>query len=201
MFNKLKFPKVAALAIGGILSVAVLVMGFSVLQNASSRAEDQIPRDVVISDITSSSAKVSWTTGTKTQGVIEYGITPTSLNLLAPESESATAHESDLTLLSSGTTYYLQISIGGKKYDNAGVPWTFSTKGEGDTSETTTSPLKPSTRPTPISRVVIPNAGASTCDESDCTLIKAKLGKGCTTLDYVKCTKKISPTFAPLTTP
>ncbi|OGK21061.1 hypothetical protein A2866_01885 [Candidatus Roizmanbacteria bacterium RIFCSPHIGHO2_01_FULL_39_8] len=195
--NHIKIPRFLGYAVGGLLSVLILVFGFTMVQGVLTRAEDQVPRDVVISDITTSSAIINWATGTNTQGVIEYGVSPTTINQLAPEAESSSSHQLDLTLLSASTTYYFQISIGGKKYDNAGVPWTFSTKG---TDEVPTS-LSPSTRPTPISRVVIPNVENS-CPETDCEKIKLKLGNGCTTQDYIKCVKeKSAPTFAPLTTP
>ncbi len=192
-----RIPKIPAIAIGSILSLILVIMGFSFLR--SGRAEDQAPRDVVVSDVTTNSAKISYATGTRTQGVIEYGVSPTALNLLAPESESDTNHEVELTLLTEAATYYFQISIGGKKYDNAGVPWTFSTKSS-DSSLSADEELTPTTRPTPVSRVVIPNPENS-CDEVSCEKIKLKLGKGCNTQDYIRCIKKASPTFAPLTTP
>ncbi len=197
--NKLKVPRFAAIAIGGVVSIVLLVTVFLVTQNLSIRAGDEAPRDVVVSDITSTSAKINWTTSAKTQGVVEYGTSPTTLNLVLPEAESTTDHEVELTLLQSGTSYYLQISIGGKKFDNAGVPWTFSTKGEGDDNPSLTPTS--STRPTPISTVVIPNPNESSCDEKICERIKLKIGQGCITQDYIKCLKNESPTFAPLTTP
>jgi len=193
-------PKLPAIIIGTVLSVLILIAGFMLLQGIPGRAEDTQPRDVVVSDVTANSAKISYATGIKTQGVVEYGISPTALNLLAPESESDTNHEVELTLLSEAATYYFQISIGGKKYDNAGVPWTFSTK-SADGSESEDLNLTPTTRPTPISRVIIPNPENSSCSETNCEKIKLKLGKGCNTQDYVRCLKRNSPTFAPLTTP
>ena len=198
--SNLKVSKFVGYAVGGLLSVVVVVFGFTTLQGVLTRAEDQVPRDVVVSDITPSSVKINWSTGTNTQGVVEYGISPTSLSQLAPETESTTSHQVELTLLSATTSYYFQISIGGKKYDNAGVPWTFSTKGSGEESNTT---LSPTARPSPISRVRIPNESEeNVCPERDCEKIKLKLGNGCTTQDYIKCVKeKSEPTFAPLTTP
>ena len=192
-------PKLPAIIIGTVLSVLILIAGFMLLQGIPGRAEDTQPRDVVVSDVTANSAKISYATGIKTQGVVEYGISPTALNLLAPESESDTNHEVELTLLSEAATYYFQISIGGKKYDNAGVPWTFSTKSS-DSSASEDINQIPTTRPTPVSRVVIPNP-ESACDEVSCEKIKLKLGKGCNTQDYIRCLKRTSPTFAPLTTP
>lgn len=197
----LKIPKLAAIAVGSILSIALLVIGISIVQNLSGRAEDQVPRDVVVSDLTTSSARITYTTGTNTQGVVEYGVSPTILNLLAPEGGSTTDHEVELTLLSAGTTYYSQISIGGKKYDNAGVPWSFTTKSSdsSDLEELISPSPTSSRRPTPV-RELTPNP-ESTCTETTCEKIKLKLGRGCTTQDYMKCIKRISPTFKPLTTP
>lgn len=187
-----KTTKFAAILIGGVLSVFVLVMGFSVMQRISGRAEDQVPRDVVI-ETTSSTAKISWTTATKTQGVIEYGASQTTLNSFAPETESDTNHSLELTLLTSGTTYYFQISIGGKKYDNAGVPWTFRTKENDDVPKVTSAVVN---KPTPISTIVI-RQPTSTCREIYCHDIKEKLGKGCSTQDYFLCIRKLTPTKTP----
>ena len=200
--NILRLPKLPAILIGIAISMFILVLGFMYLQGVPGRAEDQAPRDVVVSDITTNSVKINYATGIKTQGVVEYGVSPTSLNSLAPESESGLNHEINLTLLSESTTYYFQINIAGKKYDNAGVPWTFSTK-SADGSDSQDLNLTPSTRLTPISRVVIPNPEDGSCtNEVDCLKIKAKLGKGCNTQDYLRCLKRgTNPTFAPLTTP
>ncbi|OGK25520.1 hypothetical protein A2954_04665 [Candidatus Roizmanbacteria bacterium RIFCSPLOWO2_01_FULL_37_12] len=193
------FPKTPALITGIVLAFVMLIGGFMLVQLLPGRAADQQPRDVVVSDITTNSAKINFATGSKTQGVVEYGLTPTSLNLLAPESESDTSHELELTLLSEGTTYYFQITIGGKKFDNAGVPWTFSTKTSEslDSGKVSPSPIK---TPTSAVRVLISD-GPSPCEETVCEKIKLKLGKGCTTQDYMKCLKKNPPTQKPLTTP
>ena len=192
------FPKIPALIFGIFLAIIFLVGGFFVIQGLPGRAADEQPRDVVVSDITTNSAKISYATAAKTQGVIEYGVTPTALNLLAPESESITDHEMELTLLTKDSTYYFQISIGANKYDNAGVPWTFRTNASDADLESLEPPA--SLSPTPISRVVVPQAESS-CTESNCSQIKLKLGQGCTTQDYMKCIKRALPTQAPLTTP
>ena len=194
------FPKTPALIAGIVLSLLLLVGGFVLVQGLPGRASDEEPRDVIVSDITNNSAIISFATGSKAQGVVEYGLSPTTLNLLAPESEASTSHEVELTLLSEGATYYFQISIGGKKYDNAGVPWTFSTKAEGASSSNgalvspTRKPLSPTIR-------VLMTDGPSQCTETSCERIKLKLGKGCTTQDYVKCIKTRGPTQRPMTTP
>lgn len=187
----MRIPKPTAMLIGVIISLVLLGGGFFVLQRAS-RAEDKIPRDVVVSEITDNSAILRWTTAQKTQGVIEYGSTPTALTSFNPETESSTNHQVELTLLSRSTTYYFQISVDGKKYDNGGVPWTFTSKEAVEVEEeipTEAPKEKPPQAPTltPI---------RESCLESDCAKIKTKLGKGCTTQDYFRCIKRLTPTTA-----
>src|SRR3989338_5566126 len=122
-----KPSKLLAISIGVVISVFLIGLGYFML-NSISRADDSLPRDTIVSEITQNSAKIEWSTGVDAQGVVEYGTSPTSLNFFAPESEKAQEHSVDLTLLSPSTTYYFQIRVADKKYDNGGVPWTFTTK-------------------------------------------------------------------------
>jgi hypothetical protein len=131
----MKFPAInttatAKIAIGVVAGIVVVVGGFLVVQNVFTKAADAAPRDLIITSITSNTAKVAWTTDQETQGVIEYGSSPTSLNLFAPESQKAKSHSVEITLLSPSTSYYFQIRIGETKFDNGGVPWTFATKAQ-----------------------------------------------------------------------
>lgn len=189
-----KVLKIASIVIGTIIGLLLIVMGFQLFSGVFTRASDLEPRDVVVSNITQNSAKLSWATGVETQGVVDYGTTPTALNFFAPEPQKTKTHLLDLTLLSPSTSYYFQIRIGDKKYDNGGVPWTFTTKG----TEKSTTPLTPtptsSTQPTPtpVQTLQIPTTGTPVCSETDCAKIKEKLGKGCSTQDYFKCLKKLT---------
>ena len=99
-----------------------------------------------------------------------------------------------LTLLSPGTTYYFDIQVGDKKYDNGGIPWTFTTK-EIQKTQPSTIQTEPTVieedESTPTPTIVEDR----TCEETtDCEAIKAKLGQGCTTQDYFKCVKAATPT-------
>ncbi len=174
--------KLLPIAIGGVISLVLVVFGYFFMFNGviGSRASDSIPRDTVVSEISENSAKVVWATGQETQGVIEYGTSPTSLNFFAPESEKTLSHELDLTLLSPSTTYYFQIRIADKQYDNSGVPWTFTTKSPNSATETSVSP-------TPGSSAHFTTS--PTCNETDCEKIKEKFFTGCDTQDYIKCIK------------
>jgi len=205
-----KITKITSIFFGVVIAVVLGIMALN-MGGVFTRASDVEPRDVVISDITQNNAKISWVTGMETQGVVEYGTTPTALNFFAPEATKTKSHLVDLTLLSPQTTYYFQIRIGDKKYDNGGVPWTFATKGADtqqptnlpiETSQTPTSQPESNTNitPTPIQSLEIDNTSPTispnnlSCDETDCVKIKEKLGKGCSTQDYFLCLKKITPT-------
>ncbi len=201
--NNPKVAKFAAIFIGIIVFIGLLVLTFQLI---GTRAADVEPRDVVVSNIEKNSVKISWATGTDTQGVVEYGTTPTALNFFAPEAAKAKTHSLDLTLLSPSTTYYFDVRIGDKKFDNGGVPWTFTTRStEGSTVttptvapttaavSTPTTAVVGGTSPTPIQRLEIPDSSQG-CNETDCNKIKDKLGKGCSTQDYFKCVRALTPT-------
>jgi len=196
--NNPKLMKISSIGIGIVISILLIVMGFKVFSGVFTRAADFEPSDVVVSNIAENSSKLSWATGTDTQGVVEYGTSPTSLNFFAPEPAKTKSHSVDLTLLSPNTTYYFQIRIGDKKYDNGGVPWTFTTKDTQKSvvpSSAPTQAIVPVAKPTPIQTLEIPTTGTpQVCNETDCTKIKAKFGKGCNTLDYWKCMRKLTPT-------
>ncbi len=192
--NNPAIKKILAIIIG-IAVFAGLVFGYFAI--FGTRAADFQPRDVIISNIEKNSARTSWVTGVDTQGVVEYGTTPTALNFFAPEATKGKIHTLDLTLLSPNTTYYFDIRVGDTKYDNGGVPWTFTTKGAessvvAPTTEPTQAVSASQTTPTPFQKLKI--SDGTNCTETDCVKIKALLGKGCSTQDYFKCLKKLTPT-------
>lgn len=194
--NNPKVTKIAAIIIGIIIFIGLMVLTFQLI---GTRAADLEPRDVVVSNIEKNSVKISWATGSDSQAVVEYGTTPTALNFFAPEASKGKTHTLDLTLLSPSTTYYFDIRIGDKKYDNGGVPWTFTTKNTDESVTPATSPTPTTavtgstTSPTPIQTLQIPD-GSEACTETDCDAIKAKFGKGCSTQDYFKCVRALTPT-------
>lgn len=191
--NNPKLTKIIAIIIGIFVFIGLVFLYFSVF---GTRAADFEPRDVVVSNIEKNSVRTTWATGVDTQGVVEYGTTPTALNFFAPEATKGKTHSLDLTLLSPNTTYYFNIRIGDKKYDNGGVPWTFTTRGaESSVSSPTSVPTQAASQPTltPFQRLNISD-GTEECNETDCAKIKEKLGKGCSTQDYFLCLKKLTPT-------
>ncbi|MFA5770077.1 MAG: hypothetical protein WC894_01115, partial [Patescibacteria group bacterium] len=119
---------------------------------------------------------------------------PTALNFFAPESTKVKTHTIDLTLLSPSTTYYFDIRVGDTKYDNGGVPWTFTTKSAETSvvSTPTATPTQAVVQSTPVQTLKI--SDGTNCTETDCEKIKTLLGKGCSTQDYFQCVRKLTPT-------
>ncbi|MDO8610505.1 MAG: fibronectin type III domain-containing protein [bacterium] len=202
-----KILKITSIAIGTVIAILLLIVGFKVFSSVFTQASDTEPRDVVVSNMSENSVKISWSTDKDSQGLIEYGTSPTTLNFFAPEPQKIKIHSQDLTLLSPNTTYYFQIRIGDKKNDNGGVPWTFTTKGAntGDAGNAavvspvvipTTSAL-PTARPTSQHLEIPVPTFTSECSGVDCTAIKNLIGKGCNTQDYFKCLGKATPTPKP----
>ncbi len=164
----MKLPSIKAsagikISIGVVAGIVVVIGGFLLVQNVFTKAADTAPRDLIISGITTNTAKVAWTTDQEVQGVVEYGSSPTALNLFAPETQKQKNHTVQITLLSPATSYYFQIRIGETKYDNGGVPWTFSTKTSGTGSESPT-PLASSSAtiaPTPVTGILTPTPASA----------------------------------------
>jgi len=189
----LKLKKYLPIGIGALISVVILVLAFGVLQNFFTRASGEMPQNVVVSELTENQAKITWNTDVETQGLVNYGTSPNTLSFPAPETIKTQQHSVALTLLSPGTTYYFDIQVGDKKYDNGGIPWTFTTK----EIQKTQAPIP--TVEQEQTEVSTPTAVPTeeeerTCNEADCDVIKTKLGKGCTTQDYFKCVKALTPT-------
>jgi len=65
---------------------------------------------VQATNITLSSATITWTTNESTDNIVEYGTATTSLTSVAgSNADSTTSHSVSLSNLSSGTTYYYQV--------------------------------------------------------------------------------------------
>lgn len=184
--NKTKFLFFILTAFIGlpiIIFIIIATKGFI------TQASDAKPEDVVVIDITKSSATVTWVTSKKTQGVVEYGTNQTTLTFFGPEVESKNEHAVPLTLLTPATTYYFRFNIDGTIYDNEGVPWTFTTKTKDGTD------VVEAVKGISTKSFVEPEAsdeasmGPSTnnCVYTTCQEIQAHLGSGCSASDYFKC--------------
>gem|GEM_PF-1326555 len=176
--------------IGLTLFVGLPVIFFIIMaiQGFIASSGNDTPFDVTVSSITRSEAVIRWETDKKTNGTVEYGTSPTGQSSFAPEVRADRSHEVTLTLLAPSSAYYFQITINGKTYDNEGVPWTFTTKTKDGNdvieaikgvSTRVARDLEDATNEAKLVREV--------CTGSTCQEIQQKLGKGCTSTDYIRC--------------
>ncbi len=188
--NKLR---IMAISVGLLIALPLGSFLFFNSQSYFARASDELPRDVVVSNISKSSVTIVWTTEKETQAVVEYGLNPDELTLFSPELSAKQDHNAELTLLTPSTTYYFQIRLGDTVYDNAGVPWTFTTHsitGEDarDRVKGVNTQITPRITKTPEKDASDSgNLSTSNCTATDCDEIKNLLGKGCSARDYVQC--------------
>ncbi|MGB9911686.1 MAG: fibronectin type III domain-containing protein [Microgenomates group bacterium] len=113
------------------------------------------PENVQILNLQSNSATIVWRTNVPTQGAVVYGINPSSLSLIQPETALTTDHQVVLNNLLPATTYYFLIKIEDKNYDNNGQPYYFTTKPKEITSTPSPTPFVPSPTliPTPGEKI------------------------------------------------
>jgi len=74
------------------------------------------------------SATITWASDKNSVGIVEYGTTPASLLLRAPENEQTMSHSLTLSPLKANTNYYFRIRVGEEVFDNNGIPYSFKTK-------------------------------------------------------------------------
>jgi len=195
----MKRSKLIAIVIGSVLGLGLIAGGFLLMQTFT-RASSEKPLEVNQSEITNTSAKITWKTGNETVGtIVSYG---TSVDLANPQIQTADTplgkdHSAVLTLLSPNTTYYYVLGTD-KEYNNEGVPWSFITKAANETTaDLIVSPAPTATNSgalesgQPAPTVAVSNR-INTCKETNCAAIKAKLGKECSTQEYIKCIKAAS---------
>lgn len=185
---------VAAISIGVIAGIPLVLYMFFQLQGVFTRANDSAPRDVVIAGTTESTAIIHWYTDQQTQAVIMYGLSPSELTLVAPETTIENDHTVVIESLQPGTTYFFTIQIGGEVFTNGGTPWQFTTKGVGETgtAETPSGPSSETGNSGGSSGATRdPATGKPVCPvTNDCTVVQELLGKGCTSSDYIRCLQK-----------
>src|SRR3989344_5741120 len=109
-----------------VVSLGVMLLAGNRILSLLARAGGSPPENVQVSQVTTNTATISFTTVDSASSLIEYGTNPTSLTLFANDTD-ATSHQIMLSLLTPNTTYYFHIKMGENVYDNSGVPWSFTT--------------------------------------------------------------------------
>lgn len=194
-----KRSRLLGIGVGVMLSFLLLAaVSTAYFSGIFVSATNDSPTELIIRNVTDTTAEIYWTTQDETQGLIQYGTSASELTLLAPEVTAGKEHVQNLTLLQPSTTYYFRIKIGEKEFDNGGVPWTFGTKEEGvsgnktnTSSETTDSQALPTGMSNePTSAVGAQNEIGKCLTTTNCDEIKNLLGTVCQTSDYIKCLQK-----------
>jgi hypothetical protein len=177
--------KLIGIGVGLVLSFLLLTaISTAYMSGIFVSATNDSPTELIIRNVTDTAAQIYWSTQSETQGLVQYGTNPTELSLISPEVIGGKEHIVDLTLLKPNTTYYFNLRIGDKVFDNGGTPWTFATKLPGGADSTSTDSA-------PEAEVTSPANTSPTCPETDnCAVIRERLGQGCTTADYSKCLQK-----------
>jgi hypothetical protein len=91
------------------------------------------PKDIRASNLSDTSATVSWVTEDATSTFVSWGETQGSLDKIEDESDTDQkfyTHSIILTGLKPDTTYYYKINSEGTNFDNNGLPWQITTGSE-----------------------------------------------------------------------
>jgi hypothetical protein len=164
----------------GVILLLVGVLGVLGINTAktylSGASADTVPKSILgKSSEDGKSAVVTWISDKATVGVVEYGTTPASLLLRAPESDQSTSHSVNLSPLKAGTNYYFRIRVGEEVYDNDGIPYSF---------KTVAAVVTPTQMPTPTV-MLVPTVAAGSCDHTT----DYNKDKTVNSLDYIYCLK------------
>lgn len=83
------------------------------------------PKNVRISNITSSSLTISWLTDKASQSFVKWGKSESSLDKTELDEipDQGFTHSTTIRNLTANSTYYFKINAGGKDFDDNGVPW------------------------------------------------------------------------------
>ncbi len=179
---KSKFSIKTVIIIVILLLVGVLgVFGVNTAKTYLSGASaDLTPKNVLgKGNGDGKSATITWMTDKEAMGVVEYGTTPASLLLRAPESSQSTSHSMVLTPLKAGTNYYFRIRVGEEVFDNNGIPYSF---------KTITAVIEPTQIPTIAVLPTVIVASESGTAECNRTTDYNKDGV-INSLDYISCIK------------
>ena len=113
-----------------ILKALVLICSSVVL--ALSSASGQIS-EVQVSNLTNSSATITWFTPDSSDGCVNYGLTKDALEDTACDTRPVDdVHYVEITGLSTNTVYYFEVVSGGITDRNGGALYTFTTADVGN---------------------------------------------------------------------
>lgn len=106
--------------------LTVQIVAVSLLLFSVPSAFGQIS-NIQVSNLTSSSATISWTTADTTDGCIHYGLTTSLGDTACDPRPDDDIHFVQITGLSTDTIYYFEVASGGEVDSNGGDYYTFKT--------------------------------------------------------------------------
>lgn len=118
---------IVVLLVGVFAGVFLLNMRQVFRIGASAGSE---PKNIRISNITDTSATISWTTDKETANFISWGTSQGSLNQINKEDQNDvkfSTHSITISGLQASTNYFYKINSDGNNFDNGGIPWQFTT--------------------------------------------------------------------------
>ncbi len=129
----IKISKIPTI-LGILILLAGVIAGVYFLNRAqifnAGASPTVTPKDIRMSNITDTSATISWITADQTSDFVFWGTSQGSLGKVGNESTSDQkyfTHSITLTGLSPSTTYFYKINSNGGNFDNNGIPWQFTT--------------------------------------------------------------------------
>ncbi|MBN1915524.1 fibronectin type III domain-containing protein [Candidatus Dojkabacteria bacterium] len=137
-------------------AIPLTVVAVHIASDIASKAKPtETPQQVFVTNLTESSATVTWvTTENETDGLVKYGVSQDSLTSSAFDERDKidslglyNTHSVILRGLSADTKYYYTIMIGGEEYDNAGNPFSFSSLPSSVESPFTPDPVEGNVTP------------------------------------------------------
>lgn len=129
MIKKNKIPTILGILLlfGGVFAGVFLLKKDQVFKIGAGPTIT--PKNVRVSNLTDTSATVSWITDDQTAGFISYGTSQNTGTVIneTENDEKFSTHSITLTGLSPNSDYFFKINSEGSTFDNNGVPWQFTT--------------------------------------------------------------------------
>ncbi len=126
--NKIQIPTIIALLflIAGVAAGVLSVQTEQV--DEISASGNPAPKNVRVSNISDSSASISWTTEGETNGFVVWDDDETlGQKTLDQNYTKGYTHSLEINNLNPSRKYYFEIISAGKRSDNNGIPWQFKT--------------------------------------------------------------------------
>lgn len=138
MKTNIKLPT----AIGLLILIIGLITGIFLIRKTQvfkiSADVEAIPKNVRLSNITSNSISISWTSDVESIGFVKWGTDNSNINKVVSEDDStkSNVHFVTITDIKQSEDVYFKINSNGKDYNNNGIAWQSKTNSTEVSSKT-----------------------------------------------------------------